>query len=94
MVQLSGEQKERIRMFLMTISLEGNISELLVPIIVAHPPVRGLFSKDELMDMWPQFEEARGSSTRLSLDEPMTGRVSFYLYSLPYYRNDCGHYLL
>ncbi|KAK7065437.1 hypothetical protein SK128_001285 [Halocaridina rubra] len=60
-------------MLLMTLSLEGNLGELLVNAITTSSQVRNLFSTEELVNMWPQYNPNRGSSSRVSLDEPMTG---------------------
>ncbi|XP_064090172.1 integrator complex subunit 8-like [Macrobrachium nipponense] len=72
MSQLNNEQKERIRMFLMTLCLKGKIPDSLVPAIATHPSVRVLFTKAELLDMWPNYEDARSSTSKMSLDEPVT----------------------
>lgn len=64
----SSSQKERIRMFLMTVSLALNVGEVLVPAIAACSLVKTLFSQDELQAMWPQYQETRTNSAKKSPD--------------------------
>lgn len=60
-------------MFLMTVGLASSVSELLVPAIIGCPQLKSLFSQDELLSMWPQYEEARGGADAKPQDSGMTG---------------------
>lgn len=46
-------------MFIMAISITSNISEVLVPAIRACPPLKALFSQEELLLMCPKHEEIK-----------------------------------
>ena len=45
-------------MFIMAISIASDICEILVPAVKACPPLKALFSQEELLLMWPKFEES------------------------------------
>nr|XP_053634406.1 LOW QUALITY PROTEIN: uncharacterized protein LOC128689966 [Cherax quadricarinatus] len=64
--KLTNSHKERIRLFLMTLNLTSNIKEVLIPAIKMCPPLKALFSQEELLAMWPQHEETRQCAAKTS----------------------------
>ncbi|KAG7154198.1 Integrator complex subunit 8-like [Homarus americanus] len=70
--KLNSTHKERIRMFLLTVNLASNIREVLVPAIKVCPPLKALISQQELLTMWPQYEESRVSLIKKSPEASMT----------------------
>lgn len=74
MNQLDTTQRERVRMFLFSVNLRPNISEVLVPAIMTCNPVKSLFQQDELTEMWPQYVESRIKSMKKSSDVEMLGK--------------------
>lgn len=46
-------------MLIMAISITSNICEVLVPAVRACPPLKALFSQEELLLMWPKHEESK-----------------------------------
>lgn len=57
--KFNSSHKERLRMFIMAISITSNICEVLVPAVRACPPLKALFSQEELVLMWPKHEETK-----------------------------------
>ncbi|XP_063860664.1 LOW QUALITY PROTEIN: uncharacterized protein LOC135100977 [Scylla paramamosain] len=56
--KFNNSHKERLRMFIMAVSIASDISETLIPAIRACPPIKALFSQEELLLMWPKYEES------------------------------------
>lgn len=56
--KFNNSHKERLRMFIMAISIASDICEILIPAIRACPPIKALFSQEELLLMWPKYEES------------------------------------
>ncbi|XP_045613669.1 integrator complex subunit 8 isoform X2 [Procambarus clarkii] len=70
--RFTSSHKERIRLFFITVNLTSSIKEVLVPAIRICPPLKALFSQEELLAMWPQYEEGRACSNKTSPDATVT----------------------
>ncbi|KAK4303799.1 hypothetical protein Pmani_024217 [Petrolisthes manimaculis] len=70
--KFNSSHMERIRTFLMTINLASGLSEVLVPAIAACLPLKTLFSHQELLTMWPKYEEPRTGVKKRSPDASLT----------------------
>lgn len=45
-------------MFIMAISIASDMGEILIPAIRGCPPIKTMFSQQELLLMWPKYEES------------------------------------